>query len=69
PADLGDRRRAELEVDLLRAGLPTAAGNKQREVRRALEGKLRLLARLTPDDEERHRLVDEANAVRPFSLA
>jgi serine/threonine-protein kinase PknG len=70
PADLGERRRAELEVDLLRAGLahPAAARVDERTLRRSLEEKLRLLARLTTDHAERHRLIDEANAVRPLSL-
>lgn len=40
-------------------------GWQDRELRLALEGCLRTSARLTPDTDERIRLVDRANAVRP----
>ncbi|MEO7058963.1 MAG: tetratricopeptide repeat protein, partial [Lapillicoccus sp.] len=53
------------EVPGLRVGghLATAKG-----MREALETSLRQLARLSPSKAERIRLVDEANAVRPWSL-
>jgi serine/threonine-protein kinase PknG len=37
-------------------------------MREALEGALRRLAKLTPDREERVKLVDQANDVRPWTL-
>ncbi|WP_295697644.1 serine/threonine-protein kinase [Lapillicoccus sp.] len=53
------------EVPGLRIGTHLATAKGMRE---ALEIALRQLARLSPAKEERVRLVDEANAVRPWSL-
>ena len=53
------------EVPGLRIGTHLATAKGMRE---ALEVALRQLARLSPAKEERVRLVDEANAVRPWSL-
>lgn len=81
--DLEPRRRAELDVELLDAALrAVTAGSvaadpqahvggqalEERALRRGLERGYRWLARLTPDDGERARLVDRANQVRPLSL-
>ncbi|MEO9153469.1 MAG: tetratricopeptide repeat protein [Lapillicoccus sp.] len=77
--DAGDRARLEVriyenglaavstagEVPGLRIGTHLATAKGMRE---ALETSLRQLARLSPAKEERIRLVDEANAIRPWSL-
>lgn len=48
----------------LRGGYPL----EEESLRRGLERACRWLAKLTPDPDERRRLVDRANQVRPFSL-
>ncbi len=77
--DPGDRAR--LEVHIYRRALDEVERNgdepalrigshpaSERRMREALEDSLRRLARLTPDGRERIALVDEANAVRPWTL-
>ena len=74
---------AALDVELLEAALAGLLSGKVKPdgatrlrgqpldeagVRRALERACRWLAKLTPDEAERVRLVDRANQVRPFSL-
>jgi serine/threonine-protein kinase PknG len=78
---LSPRRRAEVTTHIFRAALATVAKQgaaktiligtqpaTEPRLRVGLEGSLRDLARHTPDLDERIALVDEANAVRPWSL-
>jgi serine/threonine-protein kinase PknG len=80
---LDDRERAQLDVELLEAALNGIRSGKvkpnpnvringltlqDRSLRRGLEAAYRRLAQLTPDELDRFRLVDRANAVRPFSF-
>jgi serine/threonine-protein kinase PknG len=77
------REAAQLDVELFEAALAgltsgsvnpqpsvTVRGQKLDEpgVRQGLERAYRLLAKLSPDDPERWRLVDRANQVRPLSV-
>jgi serine/threonine-protein kinase PknG len=80
---LDDRDRAQLDVELLEGALNGIRSGKvksdpnvringlhlqDRSLRRGLEAAYRRLAELTPDDLDRYRLVDRANAVRPMSF-
>ena len=78
---LTPRRRAEVTTQIYRAALVTVARDGAQKalligshpateprLRVGLESSLRDLARYTPDLDERVALVDEANAVRPWSL-
>ena len=78
---LSARRRAELTTLIYREALVTVekSGNKAdvrlgehkgtpNGLRLGLEEALRELAKRTPDLSERVPLVDEANAIRPWSL-
>jgi serine/threonine-protein kinase PknG len=77
------REAAQLDVELFEAALAgltngsvkpqpsvTVRGQKLDEpgVREGLERSYRMLAKLSPDDPERWRLVDRANQVRPLSV-
>jgi len=79
--DVPPRQRAALDVELFRAAVtavgtsPAAPGTKlrgrsfdERSLRAGLESAYRWLADLTPDPEERVRLVDSANRARAVSL-
>ncbi|MFP5317732.1 MAG: tetratricopeptide repeat protein [Acidimicrobiia bacterium] len=78
------RLAATLDVELFEAALAAVVSGSARpdpavklrggysleeeSLRRGLERACRWLAKLTPDPDERRRLVDRANQVRPFSL-
>jgi len=78
---LDPRERAGLDVRIYSIGLDEVGRRGEqpalsigshpatsRGMREALEGALRRLAKLTPDREERVKLVDQANDVRPWTL-
>jgi serine/threonine-protein kinase PknG len=78
---LTPRRRAEVTAQIYRAALAAVAAQgasksiligaqpaTEPRLRVGLEASLRDLARHTPDPDERVALVDEANAVRPWSI-
>lgn len=82
-AQAAGRQAAQLDVELFEAALAgltsgsvkaqpavTVRGQKLDEpgVRQGLERAYRMLAKLSPDDPERWRMVDRANAVRPVSV-
>jgi serine/threonine-protein kinase PknG len=80
-ASLSARRKAEVTTLIYREALATVevTGNKAdvrigehkatpTSLRLGLEESLRELAKRTPDLGERVSLVDEANAIRPWSL-
>ena len=80
-SSLTERRRAEVTTQIFRKALTTVTTKgangavrvgelpaTESGMRVGLEQALRTLARSTPDLAERVRLVDEANAVRPWSL-
>ena len=78
---LDPRERAGLDVRIYSIGLDEVGQRGEqpalsigshpatsRGMREALEGALRRLAKLTPDRDERVKLVDQANDVRPWTL-
>ena len=80
---LDQLRRLELELKLLEAALASLTNGDapatkvvtlgggaldERAVRRRLEKALRRVARFTPDADDRCRIVDRANTVRPVTL-
>ncbi|MGI8984883.1 MAG: tetratricopeptide repeat protein, partial [Acidimicrobiales bacterium] len=82
-AQAAGRQAAELDVELFEAALAGLTSGSvaaqpsvrvrgqaldEPGVRRGLERAYRVLARLSPDDPERWRMVDRANQVRPASL-
>lgn len=81
--DLDPVRSASVLVDVLESALAAISSGSsvpapsariagvavtEPDLRRGLERAYRAVADLTPDDRERYRLVDKANAVRPRSL-